>query len=351
MDGENELNNSHNNHNNHSINDGILNLLKPLSLSATLMGLMHGTWGREFKDTNQRKLHTEKKMMKLQVTAKKGLRISTKVYALAVLIILLLNAVKFTVAICLYSDHFAVRLANLIWSWQCFSNAVIVFWICHKDIVLSLIIHKQKYFERSTERHAWKALVKRQSKMVLTLVSISWLFLLLNAVYILFSLFGPYVDLSQCMEAIIVDPLPKNCITKMIFLVFHFLDTAAWVFPTTFYCIISNILNSWFTLCTENLKKTIQKSPNRFPDMFEEIRKNHFELCQAVSTTDNSLKYISILTYASNIPIVCFLLYELLTTSMNGFSIGLSIFWMTVDAWIVIVLSLTSAFLHEKVYT
>ena len=340
-------NNSNGQDDSQSINNTSLsNLLKPLIWSMQAMGLMHRTYRSKDKEINQSNL-SKTHTVPIRRKVKRKTNISAKLYSVIVLIILLLNAVKFTIAICLHSD-FALRINNLVWSWQCFFSGLILFGMCYKDRVLLIMIQQQAQIEMITEKDVLHCLIKRQSLMVIILVSVSWLLCCINMVYISFAMYGPYTDLNQSIETII-DPLPTNNVTKIISLVFHFFDTVAWVFPVTFYCTICNILKSWFKLCNDKLQKTVENSPNEFPESFEQIRRNHFDLCQLVCNLDRSLKYIAFVTYAFTIPIVCFLLYELLMTSMDSFGVGLSIFWMTVEASIVIALSLAGAFLHEQV--
>ncbi len=342
--------NSVNHNENIRIRNNLTNMLTPLIWSMKLMGLMYST--REGDDENISKSNLSKrepvqKLKKMWMMIKRKTDISLKLYSIIVLIILLFNAIKFTVAICLHSD-FALRINNLVWTWQCFLNSVILFGICHKGTILTITEKTQEKIERTTKKDMFQKLIKKQSKMIRTLVFVSWLLCSINMGYISFAMYGPFTDLNESMETI-VDPLPANSVTKIMSLILHCFDTAAWVFPVTFYCIICNILNSWFELCRNNLQETIQNSPDEFPERFEEIRRNHFELCKVVCNLDRSLKYIAFVTHAFTIPIVCFLLYELLTTSMNFFGVGLSIFWMTVEASIVVALSLAGAFLHEQV--
>lgn len=98
---------------------------------------------------------------------------------------------------------------------------------------------------------------------------------------------------------------------------------------------------------TPSLKDQVDSG--HFLQKVEYFRRIHLQLCSCVCVLDRTMGRLLMATYVTTIPLLCFMLYELISSSLEPFTIGIYCFWTGVNVLQTVRISISAARVHEEV--
>ncbi|KAJ7393584.1 hypothetical protein OS493_006569 [Desmophyllum pertusum] len=147
-----------------------------------------------------------------------------------------------------------------------------------------------------------------------TMIAI-YFFVALNLVFYALILFHPSESLQNLAQALI-SPLPiNNTAVKVVgFVVCGVYCTGAWLMP---FAIFTAVCLTLIHQCSR-LRKTMRLTASADGlARVKILRRQHSSLCGSVRKVDNLFKFLTLVVYVTNIPLVCFLLYHLIFVKYN----------------------------------
>lgn len=168
----------------------------------------------------------------------------------------------------------------------------------------------------------------------------------LNAVLYGLILFLPSESLHPLAKAMLA-PLPNNLAVRVVCFVVSLFCTAAWLMP---FAIFTAVCLTLIHQC-RRLRKTLRltASANEIRRI-KILRQQHSSLCGSVRKVDNLFKFLTLVVYITNIPLVCFLLFDLIFVKSTGVTTQLTLsFWFITVSFIMISVSFLGAHLNSKV--
>nr|XP_006812384.1 PREDICTED: uncharacterized protein LOC100367002 [Saccoglossus kowalevskii] len=124
-----------------------------------------------------------------------------------------------------------------------------------------------------------------------------------------------------------------------------------WIFPISLFTVICLQLSRQF----KELNKTIAKATEKdgtITKCLEMIRREHQHLCRSVGHADHIFSVIVLVELGLNLPLICFLLYEIIVVSypFGAFMLTLIVFWLLAICTSVGIVSWFGAVLHESAH-
>ena len=273
-----------------------------------------------------------------------------RTYQLFVLLILWANFFKTLTAFWIDKDLVSTAgihalLPLLLWFLQSALQGTICFFTMQltpkKSSLKSLLLYwntQPNFHELVTEPYMIKC-VKR------TLLVVYFL-MVFNAVLYGLILFLPSESL-QLLAKTIISPVPSSIAARVVFFVVSLYCTAAWLMP---FAIFTAVCLTLIHQC-RHLRKTLRltASANEIRRV-KILRQQHSSLCGSVRKVDNLFKFLTLVVYLTNIPLVCFLLYDLIFSKSNGVTTQVTLgFWFVTVAFIMMSVSYLGAHLNCKV--
>ena len=233
----------------------------------------------------------------------------------------------------------------LLWNFQTALQGTICFFTMHltgkKSNLKSLLMYwntQPNFDELVTEPYMIKC-VKRTQLAVYFLMAF-------NTVLYGLILFLPSESLQPLADSVI-SPLPDSMASRVIFFFLSLYCSAAWLMP---FGIFTAVCLTLIHQC-HRLRKTLRltASANEIRRI-KILRQQHSSLCGSVRKVDNLFKFLTLVVYVTNIPLVCFLLFDLIFSRPNGVTTQLTLsFWFVTVALIMIIVSFLGAHLNSKV--
>lgn len=235
----------------------------------------------------------------------------------------------------------------LLWNFQTALQGTICFFTMHltgkKSNLKSLLMYwntQPNFDELVTEPYMIKC-VKRTQLAVYFLMAF-------NTVLYGLILFLPSESLQPLADSVI-SPLPDSMASRVIFFFLSLYCSAAWLMP---FGIFTAVCLTLIHQC-HRLRKTLRltASANEIRRI-KILRQQHSSLCGSVRKVDNLFKFLTLVVYVTNIPLVCFLLFDLIFSRPNGVTTQLTLsFWFVTVALIMIIVSFLGAHLNSKIHS
>ena len=241
------------------------------------------------------------------------------------------------------------RILTTCWYLQCALNVTIVYRGCTKADQLqgfleALREHCSRY---SSFIPSEQQLGQLRSRMNITVI-IAWMFNVLNILVVGLAMLE-LNEASKLYSVTFTEPFGSSWQSKVVSLILCSFTSSAWVFPITFSCGFFSFLRLRFNTLTTNLEAAISGSEESFPPEVEVFRRQHIHLCACVRVLDRMVRNLIMTSYVTNIPLVCFLMYNLVYSSADVFKNGVLGFWLTVNVLNVFFISVWAALVHEEV--
>ena len=145
-----------------------------------------------------------------------------------------------------------------------------------------------------------------------------------------------------------VSPLPvTSTAAKVFFFIVAIYSSAAWLMP---FAIFSAVCLTLIHQC-RRLRKTLRLTASASEVRRVKIlRGQHSSLCGSVRKVDNLFKFLTLVVYVTNIPLLCFLFYNLIFVKTDNVLTKVTLsFWFIIVACIMIGVSFLGAQLNSWV--
>lgn len=275
-----------------------------------------------------------------------------RAYQVFVLLILWINAIKTFASLWINNDlvtaagvHALVPL--LLWYLQTALQGTICFFTMHltskKSSLKSLVMYwntQPNFHELVTESYMIKS-IKR------TLLAVYFL-MAFNAVLYGLILFHPSESLQPLAISMVV-PFPDHIAVRIVAFVVSSYCTAAWLMPFAIFTAVCLTLLHQIRRLRKTLRLTASANEIR---RIKIVRQQHSSLCGSVRKVDNLFKFLTLVVYVTNIPLVCFLLFDLIFLKSSGVTTQLTLsFWFVTVAFIMVSVSFLGAHLNSKIHS
>ena len=270
-----------------------------------------------------------------------------RLYQFVVLLVLWLNVGKMLASFWVDDAHSNTQgVAALFWSLQTALQASICVFTMHitskKSPLKSLLLYwnSQPNFDELVVEPFMIKCVKR------TLV-VTYFFMVLNAVFYALIMFQPSESLRVLARSF-MSPLPvDNTASKVFSFVVSVYCTAAWVLPFAIFAAVCLTLIHQCRRLRKTLRLTASANEVRRVKI---LRQQHSSLCGSVRKVDDLFKFLTLVVYITNIPLVCFLLYHLIFVRYNdATTLVILSFWFLVVLVSMVGVSFLGAHLNNKV--
>jgi len=176
---------------------------------------------------------------------------------------------------------------------------------------------------------------------------VSYFLMALNSVFNALIAFFPSESL-QLLARALMSPLPiDNIAVKTVSFVVTLYCTAAWLMPLAIFTAVCLTLTHQCGRLRKAMRLTASADKLRRVII---LRRQHSSLCGSVRKADNLFKFLTLVVYVTNIPLVCFLLYHLIFIEYNDTPTVLILsFWFTDVIVVMVGVSLLGASINNKV--
>ena len=167
--------------------------------------------------------------------------------------------------------------------------------------------------------------------------------------------FNSYLVFCTHVEDIILYPLTiedehfRVLLMKIISLVAHTYLTFAWIAPSAFLFLISNILAWEFNYNTEQIRALRQHFAT---DCLRRIRKNHQRLCNLVDHANDIFSVQIAATFLGSLMLICLILYEMIRgDDVIVLLRCIQMYWLTIAGCKILIDCISGARLNQAVRT
>ena len=176
---------------------------------------------------------------------------------------------------------------------------------------------------------------------------VTYFLIALNSVFNALIAFLPSDSLQPLARAQ-MSPLPIDSIAvKTISFVVSVYCTAAWLMPLAIFTAVSLTLTHQCGRLRKAMRLTASADGLRRVII---LRRQHSSLCGSVRKADNLFKFLTLVVYVTNIPLLCFLLYHLIFVKYNDTTtIFILSFWFADVVVIMVGVSFLGASINNKV--
>ncbi|XP_077981992.1 uncharacterized protein LOC144437000 [Glandiceps talaboti] len=282
----------------------------PLILAMKMFGLWHSN---NVIDPQSRKQNTDAKRGILKTI------FCLRTYCIFVILVLWLNVFRYVPAFfygppnAMLEEKLFAKVIYVAFLLQCAGNATVMFYATSKlDKLPKFFHHWEGRIQTSEENRVDLAFVRRRS-VVFTVLAV--IYIIFHLIYRSYCIFGPNEWMNNS-TVVFVAPFPDSLSIHACFLVVDVFECASWVYSIFFYILICLVIRNQFQLFDKRLDKAViiaYEKNGGMPENFEELRCQHQELCVAVNHSNGGLfTYINVIAYGTMLPLVCFLLHQLL---------------------------------------
>ena len=310
----------------------IRNSLRPLSLCLSTFGLNFGA--HFFKGGKK----------------DKGKQVS-KVYSICVLLLLLLNIIRYVFSTALDREvSIVVNFEILLWYARCFVQAAYCLILCRRSPesrfskIQQLISEYDDVLKQFSvpDRSSQRSFL-RISKAVFSVLLV---IVMVNVISFYAVLFVPYSDFIRLIKPL-VHPLPVNMASKLSSAIIHTYNSVAWVVPIVLYCLLCNCLNLIFNQFYVGIKATDGKKTMK--RNIKKIRRQYVLINKLCGKTDDVLGFFAICVYLFDIILCCSNLYHLIYIAQGFQEKALDGFWAVIAVGNLFAISFIASRLVDKV--
>ena len=176
---------------------------------------------------------------------------------------------------------------------------------------------------------------------------VAFFLMALNSVFNALIAFLPSESIQHLARAL-MSPLPiDNIAVKTVSFVATLYCTAAWLMPLAIFTAVCLTLTHQCGRLRKAMRLTASADKLRRVII---LRRQHSSLCGSVRKADNLFKFLTLVVYVTNIPLVCFLLYHLIFIKYNDTTtVFILSFWFANVIVIMVGVSLLGASINNKV--
>lgn len=149
--------------------------------------------------------------------------------------------------------------------------------------------------------------------------------------------------------SIYLAPLQENPYTLSLLMTFQMFATFVWFAPQANAIVLSRTLCRVFTAFNKYLANTIKNQENTIPSNLQRLRILHMDMSKLVSDLDKDLSYFYGFSFAFNMGLCVFALYQVMRTQMDTFTLAMYLFWFIVGILLIGVTATFAALVNEEV--
>lgn len=281
-----------------------------------------------------------------QIYSSRSLLIAKRGYQGFVLLILWVNVFKTIASLsAVPAENVQWLVPMLLWYTQTAFQATICFFTMHltskKSSFKSLVQYwnSQPNFDELVAEPYMIKCVSRSLYAVYALIA-------LNTVLYGLILFLPSKSLQPVANGIVA-PLSDSTGARVLAFLVSIYCSAAWLMPFAIFASVCLTLIHQCRLLRKTLRLTASASEIR---RIKILRQQHSSLCGSVRKVDNLFKFFTLVVYITNIPLVCFLLFNLIFMENKGVTTSVTLsFWFITVTFIMTSVSFLGAHLNSKV--
>ena len=156
---------------------------------------------------------------------------------------------------------------------------------------------------------------------------------------------------GDTISKLFIAPLPINHYTKVILCVLTVYQSVAWIVPVIHMVVTCIVVRSAFKVCKKALRITVDigKETNTYPTCLYRQRMLHLNITQCLELMDKDFQFMYANVFFTNIPIACFILYQILKTEIDALTLTALIFWLSSTIIFVTVATIAGAAVNNAV--
>ncbi|XP_033735134.1 gustatory receptor for sugar taste 61a-like [Pecten maximus] len=189
----------------------------------------------------------------------------------------------------------------------------------------------------------WRKIVRFRTVVAWILTFVSFSSLIVQSV----------TEYNDDFDTGIANPFPhRNKAVTYFFLCLQIWEVGAWLFPILFQVTLFTFLSHQFSSLDKDIIRMIEENGEMISQKVKDIRRKHLQLCKAVSILEQDTQYFMAATYVSNIFLVCFIVYQMVTSgTLSIFTYVSFSSWLMMNTMITLTVSVTAAQVNEQAHS
>ncbi|CAH1786852.1 unnamed protein product [Owenia fusiformis] len=312
----------------------LMTFMRPIMFSMRCCGLFYNLKHKRQKDGTIKRMFSK-----------------WQLYSLMITIVVTLNCIR---SVCFYfgknemDHHLFFKLTMTVWWAECSAKSLNHFVACAFPTKMQTLFKGFDTILKGDTTDVYKAKIVKLAKVTTFKL---WAFCFINVLGAAVCLYGPH-ELQDLFNLALL-PIPINLpvasdIFKVINLIIHFINSMVAIFPMGLYAIVCTILYEEFKILYNDFTKEI-KDDGDFDGNLEQIRMRHQLLCKIVENADNVFSFYIAAVYATNLPLACVVLYNLIYHQLHIYQVLLNCFWVSVVVTQTSVVSLLGGLVNKMV--
>ena len=192
---------------------------------------------------------------------------------------------------------------------------------------------------------------KKVQKVLKYILVFGWGVVILNVCLAPILLFINESEFSRTFSNVLIAPVPVTTYTKLFMSVVIVFQTVAWLAPVMYFMAVCFVVKAAFKVCKVAVSAAIDKGKetNMYPTCLYRERMLHLNISRCLELIDRDFKYFYANMFFTNIPLACFILYQMLKTSMDPLTLAAFSFWLAVNIFFVSMATLAGAYVNTAV--
>ena len=150
-------------------------------------------------------------------------------------------------------------------------------------------------------------------------------------------------------DVLYLTPIDINPLSLIMLHVCHLVATVVCLVPQTYFVVISKSMTHVFESFNDYLEKVTKGQGPPIQTNLQRLRLLHMDTSKLVSEMDKDLGWFYGLSFAMNIFLCVFSLYQIMKTEMDTFTLALYIFWFFVGILVIGITATFAALLNDEV--
>ena len=250
-------------------------------------------------------------------------------------------------------ENFAFRIVLATWSLQILMNVCVTLKASHprwgyQGVACRNWDSKVLGFMESLDVGLHKKKIQKILKLILI---IGWCTVALNLCLMPLLLFQNNSAFGDAMANVLMAPIPVNTYTKLATMLLSVFQTVAWIVPVMYLMAVCFVVSAAFKVCKAAVSTAIDKGEetNTYPTCLYRERMLHLNISRCLELIDKDFKYLYANMFFTNIPLACFILYQMLKTSMDPLNLAAFSIWLAVNVVFVAMATLAGASVNSAV--
>jgi len=248
------------------------------------------------------------------------------------------------------------RTLFTVWGLQCLLNGIVIFRLVMRGVFLKsfwTFVNDSVEATGDDCSHFFSAARQKQrQRHSLIYALVGWLYIAGFVALFALANFGPWKHHQTAELAVVLcEPLEVTPFLLTLNFLCIFILNISWIFPVMFFATIVGQLRDWYTDITEVAADYLAQSRTivSFPEHFQCIKAHYGRLCSLVDDVDTDFRFLAFVSYATNIPLSCFLILEISRISTESKLLTSVIAsWLGAAAFSIAAISVSGSRLHEQ---